>query len=107
MPAAAVPFVVMVSVEVAAAPFGVTVAELKLQAALVGRLEQERPVAALKPLIGVIVTVRVVELPPLTVPVVGATESEKSAVGAVIVTVIAAEVERAFNASPPYAAVME
>jgi hypothetical protein len=101
-PLAVLIFVEMVNVEVTAAPLGVTLAGLKTHVESAGSPLQERLVAALKPLIGVIVTVTVVELPFVTVPLAGDWEIEKSGAGAAL-TVIATAVdtEALFPVSPP------
>jgi hypothetical protein len=83
-------------VELAAAPLGVTLAGLNVQVASTGNPLHERVVAALKPLIGVIVTVTVLELPFVTVPLAGDWEIEKSGTGAALtVTTTAAETDAA------------
>jgi L-lactate utilization protein LutB len=63
---------------------------------------QARLVAELKPFTGVIVTVAVSVAPAVAVALVGVSEIVKSFAGAaVMVTVIALEVEAALTASPP------
>jgi hypothetical protein len=95
-------FVEMVMVEVTAAPLGVTLAGLKTHVESAGSPLQERLVAAPKPLIGVIVTVTVVEAPFVTVPLAGVWEIEKSGAGAALtVTAIAADTDALFPVSPP------
>jgi len=74
----------IVKVEVAAAPLGVTLAGLKRHVAFAGNPLQARLVAALKPLIGVTVTVMVAVLPFVTVPLVGVSEMEKSGAGSAL-----------------------
>jgi hypothetical protein len=86
----------MVNVEVAAAPLGVTLAGLNVQVASSGNPLQARLVAALKPLMGVTVTVMVADAPLVMVPLVGVRVIEKSAAGcAVTVTITAADTEAA------------
>jgi hypothetical protein len=100
--------VAMVSVVVAAVPpVGVTVAGEKLQVAPVGRPEQAKLTAALNPPEGWIETVVVVELPLVTVALLGDRLIEKpGAAGAETVTVTAAEVDALKLVSPPYCAVI-
>jgi hypothetical protein len=101
-PLAVLIFVEMVNVEVTAAPLGVTLAGLKTHVESAGSPLQERLVAALKLLIGVIVTVTAVELPFVTVALAGVSEIEKSGTGAALtVTATAADTDALFPGSPP------
>ncbi len=82
--------------EVAAAPLGVTLAGLKRQVESTGSPLHERLVAALKPLIGVTVTVTVVVPPLVSEPLAGVSVIEKSGTGAALtVTTNAADTEAA------------
>jgi hypothetical protein len=89
--------VAMVMVDVAAAPFGVTLAGLKVQVPPAGKPLQARLVALLKPLTGVTVTVAVADPPrAVVVLLVGLIAMEKSGTGAAFtVTTTAADTEAA------------
>jgi hypothetical protein len=86
-----------IRLDVAAAPLGVTLEGLKVHVPPDGSPLQARLVAALKPLMGVIVTVAVAEPPvAVTVLLVGLSEMEKSAVGgALTATTTAGDTEAA------------
>ena len=94
--------VLIVNVDVAAlVPSSVTDAGLKLHEAFFGRPEHVKLTCWLKPPDGVMVTVDVTELPPLTVPLVGFNAMLKSPeVTAVTTMLIAEEVEAALLLSP-------
>ena len=80
------------------APAGVNVAGLKLHVAPDGKPEQAKLIAALNPFTGV--TVKVAEAG--AVPVAGLIATEKSAgAGAVMVTVIALDVDEEKAVDPP------
>jgi hypothetical protein len=82
----------MVTVEVTGPLEGVTLAGLKEQVEYAGSPEQERVVAELKPLEGVMVMTAVVEPPGATVAEGGFAATAKPAAGAVMVIVCAEEV---------------
>ena len=90
----------MVRVVVAAVPLGVTVAGLKLQVEFAGNPEQANVVAALKPLLGVMVTVVGVDAPLAMLALDEDRESVKPDTGAVTTTVTAPEIDGALLASP-------
>ncbi len=98
---AALTFVLIVSVAVAALPFGVRADGAMVQVAFCGAPAQASVTGWLNPPIGVIEMVDVTELPGATLPLAGASAMPKStATGAVIVTATAGEVEAALPASP-------
>ena len=99
--AAAFTSVAIVRVEVAAAPLGVTLAGLNEQVEKLGSPLHARFVAALKPFVGVTVTVNIAFVPLVTVPLVGVNEREKSGGPAVTTTVTALDTEAALLVSPP------
>lgn len=94
----------MVTVDVAAAPFGVTEAGLNVQEANEGRPEHENVVAAENPLTAVMFTVDDAELPPAIVALAGVSAMEKSG-EPVILSVATFELDVALLASPVYVAV--
>jgi hypothetical protein len=89
----------MVTVDVAAAPFGVTEAGLNVQEANEGRPEHENAVAAENPLTGVMLTVDDAELPLAMVALAGVSAMEKSG-EPVTVSVTICEIDGALLASP-------
>lgn len=96
-----------VTVVVTADPEGVTVAGLKLQLTPVCRPEHAKLTAELKPLLGVIVTVAVAEEEPVSDPLKGLIDTEKSGVGALIVTETGLDVDAAKPVAPAYCATIE
>lgn len=94
----------MVTVDVAAAPFGVTEAGPNVQEANEGRPEHENVVAAANPLTGVMLTVDDAELPLATVALAGVSAMEKSG-EPVTLSVTTFELDVALLASPAYVAV--
>ena len=92
--------VLIVSVVVAAAPLGVTVAGLNEHDADCGSPEHVKLVAAANPPDGVTVIVDVAELPAATVPLVGLDPNAKSPAPAVITTLTAFETEAGLLLSP-------
>ena len=91
--------VAIVNTKVAADPIGVTDAGLKLHDVNEGKPEQLREVGPLNALIGVMVMVDMVELPLVTVALVGKREIAKSGV-AVTVTGTTFDIENALSVSP-------
>ena len=89
----------MVTVDVAAAPFGVTEAGLNVQEANEGRPEHENVVAPENPLTGVMLTVDDAELPLAMVALAGLSVMEKSG-EPVTVSVTICELDGALLASP-------
>jgi hypothetical protein len=99
--------VAIVSVVVAAAvPLGVTVVGLKLHDPPVGSPVQAKLTAELNPSAGVTEIVVVVELPAVTVALVGDALSVNDGGAAFTVTVTALDVDPEKFESPPYTAVI-
>jgi len=91
-----------VTVVVTAEPEGVTVAGLKPQLTPVGNPEHAKLTAALNPLLGVTVTVAVADEDPVSDPLPGLTDTAKSGVGALMVTVTGLDVDAAKPVAPAY-----
>ena len=95
------------TVDVSAAPAGVSVAGLKVHPTEAGRPEQAKLTVPVNPLTGVTVSVALAAAVLVSVPLPGLTPSVKSGAGAVMVTGTALDVDTENDASPPYAAVIE
>jgi len=90
----------IVTVDVATAPLGVTEPGLKAQEAKAGRPEQENVTAEANPLTGVMLTLDAAEPPLTAIALGGVSAMEKSGVP-VTVSVTLCELDGALFASPP------